>query len=447
MKLNKLIIAFALPILAMSCKKFLDVTPKGVIIAQHINDYEAILNDDIQVNPFGNNTGIYFPTDDLNNTGFLPQNQSSAKGNMYFWREYINNGNEKPDMWSDIYNRIANLNLVTEEVLSAPDGTDKNRKQLYAEAMTMKAFLYQHLLSFFAPAYTKSTAAANFGVPYVTSTDQSKKAPARPSLEESYNTIVNDLLAAIPDLPERNINNTRPTKNVAYALLSRIYLSMEDFDNSLKYADLVLASGDAAVLNYNDYVGQSLPATNSSPEELFVRYAYSTLRYSDELLSKYKLSADLRIQLLATKQTNGSYNYAAAQSYSPNRGIGYPEIYLNKAECLARSGDIDGALEIINTDIRENRFDAADYTPLTAATKEQAINAVLQERRRELAFKGVRWIDMKRLDAEGRMPAVNRIGLDGTTVLATLVPGSVNYTFQIPLQVQAFNPGIVLNKR
>lgn len=447
MNMNKIIIALALPVMAMSCKKFLDVKPKGVIIAQSVNDYEAILNDENQVTPFGTNTGIFFPTDDLNNPGFLPQNQSSAKGNMYFWREYINNGNEKPDMWSDLYNRIVNLNLVTEEVLSATDGTEQKRKQLYAEAMTTKAFLYQHLLSFFAPAYTKETASASFGVPYVTGTDQSKPAPARPSLEESYNTIVNDLIAAIPDLPERNINNTRPTKNVAYALLSRIYLSMEDYQNSLKYADLVLGSGDAAVLNYNDYVGDGLPQTNSSPEELFVKYAYSTLRYSDELLSKYNTNADLRIQLLATKQTNGSYNYAAAQSYSPNRGIGYPEIYLNKAECLARSGDIDGALEIVNTDIRENRFDPADFTPLTASTKEQAINAVLQERRRELAFKGVRWIDMKRLDADGRMLPVNRIAIDGTTVLATLAPKSPDYTFQIPLQVQAFNPGIILNKR
>ncbi|MOA53328.1 hypothetical protein D3C78_1767770 [compost metagenome] len=58
----------------------------------------------------------------------------------------------------------------------------------------------------------------------------------------------------------------------------------------------------------------------------------------------------------------------------------------------------------------------------------------------------MRWCDMKRLDKDGRMKPVERRSSDGTVVV-TLNPGSVNYTFQIPLQVQAFNSGMPLNKR
>lgn len=448
MKRIRIITALLLPAFFMlSCNKYLDVKPKGVIIAETINDYEGLLNDMDIVNPFGLDNPILFSTDDLWDISFSPQNQTAKRGNIYFWREYINNGTDRPTLWAELYNNIANLNVVTEGVLSAKDGTELQRKQLYAEAMVAKAFNYFHLLSFFAPAYNKATATADYGVPYVSSTDQSAAAPARPSLQVSYDNMINDVAAAVPDLPERNINTTRVTKLVAYGMLTRIYMSMGDYANAEKYADMVLGSGKASVLNYNDYVGSALPQTNNNPEELFVRYTNnSSFRCSGELLSKYDLVNDLRIKLLTEKDNDGFYKYGG-KNYNPNRGITYAEIYLDKAECLARKDNVDDALEIINTTIRENRFSPDKYTPLTANDKEEAINAVLEERRRELALKGVRWSDMKRLDKEGRMPEVKRYAADGTTVLVTLTPGSVNYTFQIPLLVQSFNAEMPLNKR
>ena len=449
MKIHKLIYILAIPaMLSLSCKKFLDVKPKGVIIAENFGDFDGLLNASGIVNPFGLNNMIIYPTDDLNDISFNLQSQSSPKGNGYFWYEYINNTSVRPDLWADIYSQIANLNVVTEGVLNANDGTPQQRKQLFAEAMVGKVFKYLHLISVFSPAYGKNTADADLGVPYVTSTDVSEAVPDRPSLRVQYQQLLNDLLTAIPDLPETNVNNTRATKYVAYGLLSRMYMSMMDYENALKYADLALSSGKAAILDYNLYATGRLPQTNSNPEELFVRYVNNiTFRYSDELLSKYDLINDLRIKLLATKRSDGTYNYGSQQLYNPNRGITYAEIYLNKAECLARAGRVSDALDIVNNGIRKKRFPANSYIALTATDTESAIVAVLGERRRELAFKGVRWIDMKRLDKERRMPAVKRMSKDGTAVLTTLEPGSSAYTFQIPLMVQSFNANMPLNKR
>ncbi|WEK18582.1 MAG: RagB/SusD family nutrient uptake outer membrane protein [Candidatus Pedobacter colombiensis] len=449
MKLNKLIYILTIPVLmAVSCKKFLDIKPKGVIIAESLGDFEGVLNSELIVNPFGQNNLIIYSTDDLNDASLNLQGQTSPKGNTYFWVEYINNSSVRPDYWADLYNTIANLNVVTEGVLSATDGTDQQKKQLYAEAMVAKTFNYFHLLSFFAPAYNKATANIDYGLPYVNTTDVSKDTPARLTLQAMYDQLINDIVAAIPDLPETNINNTRVTKGAAYGMLARIYMSMGDYVNAEKYADLILGSGKAKIVNYGAYTTGQLPATNSSPEELWVRYSYNmTFSYSNELLSKYDLNNDLRIRLLATKKNDGTYSYSNFQAYNPNRGITYAEIFLDKAECLARSGDINGALNIVNNTIRKNRFLAAQYTALTASTPEAALTAVLEERRRELAFKGLRWIDMKRLDREGRMPAVKRMSKDGTAVLTTLAPGSSAYTFQIPLMVQSFNVNMPLNKR
>ncbi len=430
------------------CKKFIDVKPKGVIIAETIADFESILNSDRPVaNPFGLSNSIINVTDDRWAKSFNTQNNTSADVNLYFWREYINNTTEtRADVWGDYYNAIANLNVITEAVMEAVDGAPQKKKQLYAEAMVNKAFMYHHLLSVFAPAYTASTATTEFGVPYVISTDVSEPVPARPTLKASYDKIIDDVKNAIADLPVTNINKTRVSKAGAQALLCRIYMSMGDYVNAEIQADLVLANAGAQVLDYNDFAGLGLPNTSSSPEELWVKYSNNvTFTYSKNLESKYDGNTDLRFQLFARLDASGtSYSYGTA-GYNPNRGITYAEVYLNKAECLARKNNITDALAIVNNTIRQNRFDAADYTPLTAVTKEQAITAVLAERRRELAFKGTRWIDMKRLDADGRMPLVERFASNGTTVIETLPPASTKYTFQIPLSVQAFNPGIPLN--
>lgn len=448
MKVLKIISFLAIAtLLITSCKKFLDVKPKGIIIAEDIGDYEAILNDEKVVLPFGRNGEVIYPTDDVRDYGLSPQNQTSVKGNIYFWREYINDEKEAPEVWSLMYNNIANLNLVTEEVLTANGGSEQKKKQFYAEAMLSKVFCYYHLLSFFAPAYEKSTAPSLYGVPYVTSTDVSQPEPKRPTLEESYAQMIEDATNAIPDLPLVNINKSRPTKAAAYGMLARIYMSMGDFENALKYADMVLDAG-GEILDYNDYAGAELPSAAFSPEELWLKYSYNIgYKYSNELLDHYNLNADLRIALNAKQADDGSYTFGGSDITNVNRGISYAEIFLDKAECLARKGDVSGALEIVNNKIRKNRFAPADYVALRAATKEEAIYAVLEERRRELAFKGLRWSDMKRLDIEGRMPAVKRYANDGVTVLETLEPGSSKYTFQIPLSVQAFNPGMPLNKR
>lgn len=455
MKQVKLIIFLSLSVtLFSSCKKFLDDKPKGIIIAETINDYESVLNGTGIVNPFGLSNFLVNVTDDPWQMYFSLQDNASADANLYFWREYINYSADKSaDIWGDLYSAIANLNLITEGVMDASDGSEAKKKQVYAEAMVNKAFMYFHLLSYFAPAYDVSTADADFGVPYITSTDISQAPPSRPSLQESYDQLIDDLVKAIPDLPSSNINKTRVTKETAYAMLSRIYMSMRDYANAEKYADMVLNEGKSAILDYNDFLGDALPATISSPEELFIKYTlnyFGSFVFSDDLLSKFDLDKDLRIAFFAEDDGMGNYEYSGgnpwAESYNPNMGITYAEIYLNKAECLARAGKKDDAMDFLNNELRVNRFSPTDYAPLAAATTEEAIANVLEERRRELAFKGIRWSDMKRLDKEGRMPPVERIAMDGSSVLTTLEPGSKRYTFQIPLAVQAFNPQMPLNK-
>ncbi len=439
----------AVSLLGVSCSRFLDVKPKGVIIASTINDFDAILNSASLVN----NSSLVNPivvTDDITNTTYNPQNQQSAPGNVYFWHPLINATTSNPDIWIDYYNAIVNLNVITEGVMGATNGTAARKKQLYAEALVGRAFCYYHLLTFFSPGYNKATAHKVYGVPFVTSTDISVATPARPFLDDNLKLITDDLKKALPDLEAITPNNTRAGKPAAFALLSRYYLYMQDYVQAKQYADSVLADPHFYLLDYNDYLGSVLPNTAVSPEEVYVKYTNNeTFRYSADLLQQYDTATDLRIRLFAKRNTTGDkrvLNYSNFLSYTPNRGITYAEVLLNKAECLARLGDADGAMDIVNS-IRKLRFKPQNLQYLAASTPEEALTQVLGERRRELAMKGARWGDMKRLDQDGRMPTVNRIGADGVTVSATLKPGSLQYTFQIPLQVQAFNKDMPLNQQ
>ncbi|MNT91731.1 SusD family protein [compost metagenome] len=101
-------------------------------------------------------------------------------------------------------------------------------------------------------------------------------------------------------------------------------------------------------------------------------------------------------------------------------------------------------MDMVNK-IRKARIKTASYQPLSAANAEAALTTVLAERRRELAYSGLRWMDMKRLDREGRMPEVVRIDKKTGEVLATLKPHGKGYTFQIPARVRKFSPQMEIN--
>ena len=123
-------------------------------------------------------------------------------------------------------------------------------------------------------------------------------------------------------------------------------------------------------------------------------------------------------------------------------------MHLIAAEGAARNtspNSLTTALMHLN-EVRRNRYTGSPVTSrdFTSANQADVLDEVLAERRRELPFHGLRWFDMRRLDMENRMPTVTRTTAQDV-VVATLEPHSSKYTLQIPIQVSAFNPDMVLN--
>ncbi len=102
--------------------------------------------------------------------------------------------------------------------------------------------------------------------------------------------------------------------------------------------------------------------------------------------------------------SNGYYKYKGSYTRSSTffTGITTAEMYLISAECYARLNEVNKAMEQLNT-LLVNRIRTADFIPVVAIDKTDALNMVLEERRKELIFRGLRWSDIKRYNEMGAL--------------------------------------------
>lgn len=445
MKLKYIVLIFFFTTALCACNKFLDIKPKGLILPERVSDYEGLLNSRTLTQTFQVSL-LHFTDDNLNSFDALNQ---SAVANAYYWRPIITiNQKADPEVWGPLYNVIYSANVIINDVMEATDGTMEKKEQVMGEALVIRANCYLDLLTVFAKAYNPATAATDPGLPLVTSINVTDKAPMRSSVKATLDLMISDVLKAAASVPISNLNRYRVTKYVAYGLLSRIYLYMADYVNAKKYAEMALVAPHST-LNYNSFASDmDFPDYELSPEVLWQRTsidysAPSSMLYSVDLKTYFN-NDDIRYTFLTTTSNAGLGRGSLPGNY--NFGISFPEMELTKAEVLARQGNFTNSMIIVNA-LRKNRIKTGAYVDQNASTGEEALIKVLAERRRELAYSGLRWFDMKRLDQDGRMPVVKRLNLDTQVIDATLAPHSAQYTFEIPVRVQMFNPGMELNHK
>jgi hypothetical protein len=118
-------------------------------------------------------------------------------------------------------------------------------------------------------------------------------------------------------------------------------------------------------------------------------------------------------------------------------------LYLIRAECYARAGNISSAMSDLNT-LLKTRWVSGTYTDMTATTADEALGKVLIERRKELLMRGQRWTDLRRLNKDSRFAVTLQRVINGTTY--TLPPNDLRYTLLIPYNVIQIS-GIQQNPR
>lgn len=442
LRLTVVLILFLVIIQSISCKKYLDKKSKNdLVIPSTLNDIQALLDYEQGMN---RNTPAYGEgsADDYFLLKSIYDTRVPAVRQIYNWTPFYY---EFSNDWSANYNGIYYTNLSL-ELIDNIDITTANElqwKNVKGSALFLRSFYFLQLSWTFAKAYDENTADRDMGI--VLKLESDFNVPTiRASVRESYNQIIKDVKESISYLPNHPQITTKPSKAAAYGLLARTYLSMRQYDSALRYSDLSLQIKNQLMNYAGTPVSQSsntpFPEFTLNPEIVFyqqisgsnVAFATSFALIEPSLYSSYN-SNDWRKTVFFRDMSGynrykGSYTGSASTFFS---GIATDEMYLTRAECYARrnqTGDKDLALSDLDT-LLIKRWKVGTYTPATAATAVQALDMILLERRKELLMRGLRWIDIKRLNKEGRNLILTR---DIGGQIYTLEPNANHYALPLP---------------
>ena len=423
----------------------------------------------------GTDGGSMITTPDIISDNLIINSQGRLSQQTNYQLNYT--ANAAWNIWNNAYTTILRTNYILENIDKLADGPVKNN--IKAEALGIRALAHFDLLRAYGKRYVGASD-SDLGVPYVTSTDPAQ-VPSRTPLKKAYGLVVADLLAA-----EAGINATngvgRLNKAAVQGLLGRVYLYMGQWQNSVDKSTAAIANVPAANTLASRTEFASIWTDATERDVLFklkildtdatpvvgvgvgyqqtisgsVRAEYSP---TCELVKLYK-STDVRTGAYIGESTFSGLTSKFVRKYA-GRATGtlnvvdvkilrLSEVYLNRAEALYNLGVARHAeaLADLNT-IRSRRY--SDYDALTAVEVGQELyDAILRERRLELAFEGHRFFDLKRLNlpitrsaTEG--DAANCSGTVAPAAARSLPIGDFRWLLPIPQAEIDVNKNIVQN--
>ena len=446
-------------ILCTACKKdWLNAKPnKALVVPSTIADYQALLDDNrIGQAPLNLNLpslsmvgdGDYYITNaEYNSLGYPPE-----KG-AYTWAATADFFNGQPlNEWKSAYARILEDNVVLDGIpaLKVDASSQAAYNNVRGSALFFRSLDFFDLSQEYCKVYDASTANSDLGLPLRTSSNINLTVN-RASIQQTYDQMINDLLLAAPLLPATPLYPTRPSRPAVFGLLTRAYLSQENYGKALQYADSCLQI-QSSLMNFNQLsLTSSAPITYFNKEVIFhsilSSYVSATpagLTVDSTLYHSYNPN-DLRLSIYFTTQSGRVTNKTSyvGSAYSLFGGIATDEMYLDRAECYARAGNTTAAMNDLNT-LLQNRYKTGTYTPVTPANAASALALVIAERRKELCFRNLRWSDLRRLNKDSRFQVTLTRTVNGQ--IYTLAPNSSRYV--LPLDpIETTTGGLQQNPR
>ncbi|OLY94572.1 RagB/SusD domain-containing protein [Cnuella takakiae] len=400
-----------------SCEKYLDVEPKA-----SISDDQPIFD---QASAETALRGVYSALADggyygtsFQSIGYLSGDNIQWTGSQSQVQEFINHKVNADNStinaaWIAIYRTINRANNVISRVGALEEGklTPALQKQIVGEAYFIRALAYFDLARTWGgvPLITEPTLSQedNIGVP-------------RASLTGTYAQVLKDLDAAEPLLPPTT-DRYRATQKAVWALKARFYLYQKDWANAEAYADKLIADNNYRLLKpYSAFFANDVRGTQESVFEIFYSPTETNghrgqWQPQEKGGTRQWAPNDAFVALVNDPLVGGNRNVLVAKdnqgrwygnlyyrnpAADPSYVIRIAELYLIRAEARAQQdgAKLAGALSDLNA-VR----DRAGLLPATAATKDELLLAIENERRIEFAFEPHRWFDLVRT---GRAAAV-----------------------------------------
>lgn len=337
--------------------------------------------------------------------------------------------------WTQAYNVIGRANQIISRIDAIPgDETEKN--VLKGEAYFIRALCHFDLMKIYAQDYNFTADHSHLGIPYITTNEIGE--PERDNAGTVMTNVLDDLSSAISLLSSRPTVALadRGSQMAAAALRARVNLYMGDYTNALADANNVINNGGYTLATYQVMIDDDDDPTTPNVLDPTQIAGWSSSTPTSEAI--YELTCDLNdsacpaLEGLASiyNRVDGYGDLGPSQDivdqYTANdvRGAWYintagvnfvnkypgndgnarefttpilrlSEMILIQAECLARAGGQDAAAQIAI-----NLITARANAPAIASTGAALLQDILDERRRELAFEGHRYADIKRLQID-----------------------------------------------
>lgn len=473
--LKYLLIILAVASLSSCYKDYLDPSPKT-----SISDLTAF---DTRDRILGQVNGLYVPVksgqylggrcqvyNDIRGDDFLNLQTNGVTGYQTWTLNMATSTNEVQNLWGAVYAAINRVNvflegLETNEAKIVPSMiTADEFKQFKGQALAIRGMAYFHLSQLYAKPYNMAPSAPGLVLRITAQRSSADNDKARSTVAETYAQILADLTAAVPLLPLTHgsaiLNLTRIQKNTVYALLSRVYLHMNDYTNALAAgnnivpanAPFVAGNGGAAYqlaatfaqIFASPYTSlesifsipmtpAELPGTQNQLGHYFSippagnnEYAINGVSPNWTNLVDFP-ATDARRILTRPNVVNGvpyvfinKYPSFPHTDYAPV--FRYAEVLLNVAEAEAKVNGVNARAVALLNAVHQRSENTKTYLISDFANADAFVNQLLKERNMEFMGEGIRNMDIMR--------KVATIGAKGP--VAAMPSTSSNYIWPIP---------------
>lgn len=403
-------------LLSTSCRKFIEIpAPTNSITSDQIfidsvNATAAI--NGIYINMMGNGFTSSFANSMTTMLCGLSADELDNSSNVANYKEFFANninGTNANNLtyWNNIYTYIYETNAVIEGAAASTTLPITVKNRITGEAKFLRAFYFFYLMNLYGTA----------PLPLTTDYTITSRLP-RADRAVMTTQVMADLTDALQLLnaDRAAITKNRVNRFAVNAMLARVNLYQQEWAAAEAAATTVITAGyrlepvlnNVFLTNNQEQIWQMTPAApgvETTEGQTFIPAAPT-------LVPSFILTASLNTAYETDDQrktswfrsvTIGANTYTYPYKYklvrdnntSPREAysvLRLAEQYLIRAEARAEQGNLTGAADDLNV-IRSR----AGLAHTTAATQTDLLNAILTERRLELACEwGHRWFDLKR---------------------------------------------------
>lgn len=450
-------------------KEFLEVNPKGMLLAKTTSDYELLLYHSSSFTIAGSSMAQVAMGDEIAAVNPYYSGADLRLQRAFKWEDDLYNPDEDAVELSVTMKGLYIYNKIVEEVMESTGGTEAEKLQVMAQAKAARAWINFLLFNYYGKPYNPATAATDLGFPLILKADVTETNFTRATVQQGYDQIIADLNDAIPHLETSITHHLKWSKPAAQGTLGKVYLFMGKWNEALPLLTAAIGNLSSATIPIGlyDYNESLAPTTDlillsNNKEGILARQFLSMVTFfTNEFAitsetAQLFAGSDLRLNTYTSSPYPSGVPFGGGvlrrrAPLAPQFGLLVSDLYLLTAECKARVDDLSGAIDDLEF-FRAHRMPPANAVvpPAIAGDKKALVKFILEERIREFAVLGYRWFDMRRLsvdpDYSSTIGYTHKLYDESGTVEQSYTLRPERLTLRLPLKIINYNPALPNNE-